>query len=157
MYREIDKWSKSNILYHYYNKYLSQNIFFCFKHYGLSYYSILLYQSYYKTLFHILCTVFNITINCHLRRLINNNLLYHSNIMIVYYNQCAFYTSNQRSESISLNIDKICVCKCLSVSIPLQIMLGAYLVSCKSVDSLVILEIWLFHTTPRLFPYFMCS
>ncbi len=50
---------------------------------------ILLYQSYNKTLFYILFTVYNITINCPLRVSFINNLLYHSNIMIVYYNQCA--------------------------------------------------------------------
>ncbi len=70
---------------------ITNNLFYCFKHHGLSYYNILFYQSYNKTLFYILCTVYNITINCHLRMLFINNLLYHSNIMIVYYNQCAFY------------------------------------------------------------------
>ncbi len=34
---------------------------------------------------------FQQTIYCHLRTLFNNNVLYHSNIMMGYYNQCAFY------------------------------------------------------------------
>jgi hypothetical protein len=48
--------------------------------------------------------------------------------------------SNRRSERLSLNINIICVCEYVSESVPLQIMLGIYLVLCKSVDSLVILE-----------------
>ncbi len=69
----------------------TNKLFNCFKHHGLSYYNILLYQSYNKTLLHILCTTYNVTINCHLRMSLISNLLYHSNIMINYCNKCAFY------------------------------------------------------------------
>jgi hypothetical protein len=93
-----DSWTWQNLLYKTIyciidtkNCLSTNKLFYCFKHHGLSYYNILLYQLYNKTLFHIPCTDYNITIYCHLRMLFINNLLYHSNIMIVYYNQCAFY------------------------------------------------------------------
>jgi hypothetical protein len=67
-------------------------------------------------------------------------------------------TSDRRSESLSLNIDQICVCEYVSESVPLQITLGVLV---------IIVEVsWLlgylekngqFHTTPGVFPYFMCS
>ncbi len=64
------------------------------------------------------------------------------------------YTSDRRSESLSLNIDQICVCEYVSESIPLQIMLGVYLVLCKSVDSLVILENFNISYYPTTVPIF---
>jgi hypothetical protein len=92
LYQVIDKWSKNNIVYHWYKKMFGRKkIILVFQTLWIFLSQRFIVSIIQYTFCHILLTVYYITINCHLTMLFINNSLYHWIIMIVYYNQCAFY------------------------------------------------------------------